>query len=437
MRKIKKVVLGATVMSMMMSMAAPVAMPATSFGTAIILAADKEQEQGRCGDNVFYQVDTDGTTLRISGTGAMWDNFPINLTTQGINKIVIEKGVTVIGSNIFSKVSEVKTVEIADTVTTIKADGLSMGITETLEIPATVTKVETDAITNSNKIVIKGDVSGYEVGSIRGANQITLDGAASDLGKAIYSTYIGIGITISKENTKCRIANGCLVSADGKELYYCVNPGKVVEIPDTVEKISTAAFANLYLDTVKFGKNVKSVGDFAFAGSNIAKLKLNKKLSTIGVKAFSRTNIKKVSFAGKVKMDVAAFNNKTKISNSKKFKYAQTTLDTARIAKKKLNIKFAKVSGAKGYDIQVIKGKKVYKYTTKKNSFSTKAPKKLYKGYDEEKTYAMENDEYLKKIDGAITVKVRPYQVVKKSKKSKKTKKVYGMWSKEMVVSAQ
>jgi hypothetical protein len=47
----------------------------------------------------------------------------------------------------------------------------------------------------------------------------------------------------------------------------------------------------------------------------------------------------------------------------------------------------------------------------------------------------MENDEYLQKIKGAATVKVRPYKMVKKSKKSKKMKKSYGMWSAEMVIS--
>ena len=124
-------------------------------------------------------------------------------------------------------------------------------------------------------------------------------------------------------------------------------------------------------------------------------------------------------------------------ASRKRIKYAQTTLDTAKITKKKVTVKFAKITDAKGYEVVVIKGKKAYKYTTTKNNFSAATPKKLYKDYDVEKDYAMENDEYLQAVDGAIKVKVRPYQVVKKSKKSKKTKKVYGMWSKEMVVSAQ
>ncbi|MCR5704127.1 MAG: leucine-rich repeat domain-containing protein [Eubacterium sp.] len=452
MRKVKKVVLGMTVMSMMMSMAMPMSMPATAIGGLTTVSADVVA-QGRCGDKVDYQYDSTTQTLTITGSGATWDNYKISVNNGDVKKIVVGKGITTIGSSLFSKMSYVDDVQIANTVTTIKQDAFAY-VNGTITIPTSVKKVETNAFNGARKIVVSGDVKGYEVGAFGGQanynydddyddwsyadegniSEICLYGSAENLGKAIYKTSVD-SITIAKENKKCRIENGCLTSVDGKQLYYCINSKGKVTIPNSVETISPVAFSSVYLDKLTFGKNVKSVGDFAFVNATIKKLVLNKKLSKIGVKAFYDVSMKKVEFAGKVKMDVAAFEHHVKVVNKKKFKYAQTTLDTALYAKRKVTIKFAKVSGAKGYEVVMKKGKKTYKFTTKKNSFTTAAPKFLKSGYDVDKKYNMDNDEYLQKVSGAVSVKVRPYQFVKKSKKSKKTKKAYGMWSKEMTIS--
>ncbi len=443
MRKMKKVVLGMTVMSMMMSMAAPMGMPISPLGVTTVSA--DVRAQGRCGDNVDYQYDYSTETLTLVGKGATWDNYPIKISAGDVKHIVVDKGVTTVGTSIFSKLYDVEDVKLADTVTTIKTKAFNY-ISDTIEIPASVTKVETKAFDKAKNIIFKGDVIGYEIGAFgisednadgwdeENIAEVSLNGAADDLGKALYGADAG-AITMTKENKKCRIENGCLTTADGKVLYYCINSSGKIAIPDSVESISPLAFSFVYLDEVKFGKNLKNVGDFAFANGAIKKLKVNKKLAKIGVKAFYDINIKNITFSGKVKMDVAAFDHHTKIENAKKFKYSQTTLDTANIAKKKVTVKFAKVTGAKGYEIVIKRGKKTFKYTTTKNSFTKTAPSKLTKNYEVEKTYSMENDEYLQKIKGAATVKVRPYKMVKKSKKSKKMKKSYGMWSAEMVIS--
>ena len=453
MRKAKKIFVGMTVMSMMMSMAMPMSMPITSIvGTKTVSA--EVVAQGRCGDQVDYQYDSKTATLTITGCGATWDDYNISIKYEKVKKIVVGNGITTIGSRLFENFYGVEEVQLADTVTTIKQYAFSY-INGTFTIPASVTKLETHAFNGARKIVIKGDAKGYEIGAFGGwippegeywdydgedgvIDDICLYGSADDLGKAAFHIRVD-GITIPKENKKCRVENGLLISADGKQLYCNTSYNGKITIPDSVETISSLAFSTILyggdgIDKLTFGKNVKTVKDFAFKEVRIGTLKLNKKLSKIGVKAFFDASIKKVEFFGKVKMDVAAFEHHTKIVNKKKFKYAQTALDTALYAKRKVTIKFAKVSGAKGYEVVMKKGKKTYKITTKKNSFTTAAPKFLKSGYDVDKKYDASNNEYLQKVAGAVSVKVRPYQLVKKSKKSKKTKKVYGMWSKEMTV---
>lgn len=426
MRKSKMFMLGFMVMSMVASTGMPAGVPgAPVLGTSVY--AETVAAQGKCGDNVTYSYDNKTQTLTISGTGAMWDDYGFSKTLYDIKKIVIESGVTSIGSYSFENLGNVEDVSIANTVTTIKGNAFP-SVTGTVEIPASVVKVEPFAFNGASKYTFKGDVKGYETSSMGGDGscEVILYGDAQDLGKALYSSG-AFSVTIAQENTKCKVSNGCLLSADGKQLYYALSTRDEVKVPDSVESISVAAFSNQYFKKLELGENVKQIGAFAFHNASIKTLVANNKLTNIGTKAFYGSRIKNVELEGKVKLGVGAFDNKVKVKYNK-FKASQTTIDTATVGKKKYNIKFAKISGAGGYQIRVKKGKKTYKYTTTKNSYTGNAPKALTSKYRKTKYYSMENSEYLNKVSGAAYVTVRPYKVVKK-------KKVYGRWSAQTVLS--
>lgn len=360
----------------------------------------------------------------------MWDDYGFAKLLTDTKKIVIEKGIQSIGSYSFDNLKNVTEVVIADTVTTIKSNAFEY-INGTVEIPKSVVKVEENAFSDAKKFIIYGDVKGYETSAFGYCNdtEVVLHGEAQDLGKALYINGGNITVTIASDNTKCKVSNGCLLSSDAKQLYYCINARDSVKIPDTVETISTAAFCGKYFKTLTLGTNVKTIGDFAFEYTGIKTITTNKKLTNVGTKAFDGTRIKNVNFSKNVKLGVAAFPKTATIKNLKKFKYSQTTLETAKLGKTNYNIKFAKVSGAKGYQVNVKKGKKTYKYFTTKNSYTKKAPSTLTKGYEAKKTYELEENAYLKNVDGAAYVTVRPYKVVK-------GKKSYGKWSEKMVLNA-
>ena len=428
MRKSKKFMLGLMVMGMVMSTALPTDLPLVSQAVASVYA-DTITSEGKCGDNAFYKYDSETKTLTISGTGAMWDDYNFAGKLLETKKIVIEKGIQSIGSYSFYDLKNVEEVSIADTVTTIKSYAFEH-IEGTIEIPKSVTKVEGLAISGAKKIVIRGDVDGYEPLALGNGYQdeIVLYGAAQDLGKALLFKDADT-ITIAKENTKCKISNGCLLSSDGKELYYYIAGREQVEIPDTVENIEVAAFFEKSVKKVTLGKNVKKIGDYAFTSSKIRTIVTNKKLEDIGVMAFYDTKVKSVNFNGKVNIGVSAFYRNTSIKNLKKFKNSQTTISTAKLGKSKYNIQFAKVSGAKGYQIQVKKGKKTYKYVITQNFYGKAAPKTLTKDYAAKKEYVIYGNEYLINPEDAAYVTVRPYKL-------SKGKKIYGKWSEKIVLNA-
>lgn len=422
-----------TATTLALTLAVPTVMP-LELTTGVVKAvevtttAPSQKIEGRCGDNAIYSYDEATRTLMISGTGAMWNGTKYSHLGT-VDKIVIWNGITVIGEDAFAKFNGVGSAEISDTVTTIK--GNAFKDLKSITIPKTVRTVETDAFNNVGKVVVEGDMNNFQYGALGDeVDEVQLKGSAETLGLALagvqYRDYLSV--TISKDNNRCRIANGCLVSSDGKTVYYHISNSNKVTIPDTSVTIKSAAFYNQEISEVKLGKNVTTIEPYAFAESNVSKLTTNSKLKKIGRCAFKETNLKKVTLKSSVAMSPKAFDQKVILTSTKSLKSAKTVMTSATFKKNKINAKFAKLTGAKGYQVQIKKGGKTYKYFTTKTSIKVKAPKVFKKKYNVSFSYDIDN--YTSKIEGKPAyISVRPYKIVKKNKKS------YGKWSEKIVLT--
>ena len=422
-----------TATTLALTLAVPTVMP-LELTTGVVKAvevtttAPSQKIEGRCGDNAIYSYDKATRTLTISGTGAMWNGTKYSYLGT-VDKIVIGNGITVIGEDAFAKFNGVGSVEISDTVTTIK--GNAFNDLKSITIPKTVRTVETDAFYGVGKVVVEGDMNNFQYGALGyGVQEVQLKGSAETLGLALAEVQDRdyLSVTITKDNNRCRIANGCLVSSDGKTVYYHISDSNRVTIPDTAVTIKSAAFYNQIISEVKLGKNVTTIEPYAFAETPVSKLTTNSKLKKIGRCAFMGTDLKKVTLKSSVAMSPKAFNQKVILTSTKSLKSAKTVMTSATFKKNKINAKFAKLTGAKGYQVQIKKGGKTYKYFTTKTSIKVKAPKVFKKKYNVSFSYDIDN--YTSKIEGKPAyISVRPYKIVKKNKKS------YGKWSEKIVLT--
>ena len=82
---------------------------------------------GSCGDNVYYSFDPATGVLTISGSGDMYDyndgESPFS-GQEAISGVVIEEGVTSIGSNAFQGDADIESLSLPSTLETIKAGAL-------------------------------------------------------------------------------------------------------------------------------------------------------------------------------------------------------------------------------------------------------------------------------------------------------------------------
>ena len=402
-----------TATTLALTLAVPTVMP-LELTTGVVKAvevtttAPSQKIEGRCGDNAIYSYDEATRTLTISGTGALWKGTKYS-NLGDVDKIVIGKGITVISTGAFTQFEFVGSAEISDTVRT----------------------VGTEAFGSVGKVVVEGDMNNFQYGALGSeVQEVQLKGSAETLGLALALVYDRdrLSVTITKDNNRCRIANGCLVSSDGKTVYYHISDSYTVTIPDTAVTIKSAAFYNQGIEEVKLGKNVKTIEPYAFTESYVSKLTTNSKLKKIGRCAFMGTKLKKVTLKSSVAMGPKAFDQKVILTSTKSLKSAKTVMTSATFKKNKINAKFAKLTGAKGYQVQIKKGGKTYKYFTTKTSIKVKAPKVFKKKYNVSFSYDIDN--YTSKIEGKPAyISVRPYKIVKKNKKS------YGKWSEKIVLT--
>ncbi len=271
-------------------------------------------EGGCFGDGLNWVLYTDGM-LYISGRGAMkgmdwsWD-VPWDNLRSSVQEVLIDEGVTSIGSRAFSSCRSLTRVTIPESVTKIGNNAFSWcSVLESVTIPEGVTSIGDSAFANCGKletILVKEGNPAYQVldGILYDKAMTTVVCCPASLsGDLIVPdgvTIIGGGAFSGCSGLNKVVLPDGVTSIGGYAFYSC-STLKCVTIPDSVTNIGNSAFWNCYaLMSVTIPEGVTEIGSFTFSNCrSLSSVTIPSSMSEIDAYAFSSDNaLRKIVFSG-------------------------------------------------------------------------------------------------------------------------------------------
>ena len=260
---------------------------------------DKEIVSGSCGDNASWLYSNG--TLTISGTGPMydfardaarpWESYTTNITT-----LVVDDGITRVGSNAFSY-SCLSNIQLAGSVKTIGYRAfLGNGALVSIDLPEGLETIEVDAFAACPKLkTVSFPNSLKAIGSMSFQNaaleSVTIPaGVISISGNPFCCCNSLATIKLQSGSTSFVLNDGVLYTADGKRLvaYPLADARTTYMVVSGTEIIDAYAFYGAHnLTEVIMPEGVSSIGVYTFYRNNIIqRINLPLSLSNIGSNAF-------------------------------------------------------------------------------------------------------------------------------------------------------
>lgn len=279
---------------------------------------------GKCGDNVKYSFESDTGTLTISGTGDMYDyssNKSVFYDNGKIKTVIIEKGVTSIGSGAFENCTRLSSITIPDSVTSIgnyvfeycesltsvtipdsvtSIGDCAFGFCSSLAsvtIPNSVTSIDSGAFQYCealSSVTIPDSVTsigGYAFYACTSLTSVTIPDGVTDIGYSAFSYCTSlISINVEENNIKYFSVNGVLFNRNQNELMYypAGKNDKNYEIPGSVTSIGNSAFGECRsLTNITIPDSVTSISENAFYGcASLTSVTIPNSVTSIGSYAF-------------------------------------------------------------------------------------------------------------------------------------------------------
>ena len=288
--------------------------------------------QGKCGENVSYELNTDTGELVISGSGAMADyeaatDSPFYQYGDIITSVEVTEGITSIGTLSFAFCFGIERVYLPNTLESIgKQSFLGCVSLQALVVPETVTEIGDYSLgyycnngkegtyqkTELNIIGISGSAAAtyaqekeqtfiaadefthycgenavWETDIKTGVLKISGEGIMSDYTVSYYNGTKPEYYPYRDYITSVVVETG--ITAIGKEVFYNFEKLKHVDIANSVEVIGQSAFSYCgNLENILLPESLTSIGQSAFSGCySLKSIAIPEWVSEIGTNAFS------------------------------------------------------------------------------------------------------------------------------------------------------
>ena len=289
-----------------------------------VQAAEENVTSGTCGTELTWNL-ADGV-LTISGTGSMTDytsgSSPWYQIRANITSVVVEDGVTRIGSYAFANLRSLKDVTLPDTLTAINSYGFYNCTISEANLPDGIKKIGKYAFSQCTKlgsVSIPGGLTSIEGYTFSGCSKLTsvsIPDSVTSIGGYAFSgcssltsvsipdsvTSIG-GSAFSDCSSLTSVSIPGSVTSIGQYTFADCSSLKSVSIPDSVTSIGGSAFSGCSsLTSVSIPDSVTSIGGYAFFGcSSLTSVNIPGSVTSIGQYTFvDCSSLKSVSIPDSV-----------------------------------------------------------------------------------------------------------------------------------------
>ena len=267
---------------------------------------------GKCGDSASWKLDADGV-LTITGAGPMADYgaygpwYIAHLTD--IKKVVVQKGVTAIGSYAFASLERVTSVTIPEGVTSIGSSAfencglMAYGGLGAVTLPEGLTTIGSSAFSGSYMDSLTLPESLRTIGGAAFEKShlktLTIPGGVTSIGNGAFSNSHLTSIQLPDGAQlgamlfyQCYELTEVTLPADltviGPSMFENCGSLKNVTIPSGVTHIGNAAFAACEaLPEIRLPDGMEALGSEAFVGCRaVTKVYIPRSLTSIGEAAF-------------------------------------------------------------------------------------------------------------------------------------------------------
>ena len=261
--------------------------------------ANKIVAQGPLEGGLSWKL-TNAGTLTISGNGAMPDYSSVGdqpWSGKKIRKVVIQNGVTSIGSCAFWK-CELLSVEIPSSVQNIGNSAFRESDIISVKIPSSVKTISDSAFQQCQSlgtVTISNGVESIGQNAFRACTSLASISLPASVGE------VGAGAFFDCfEMTSATFAPGSKQVSMGDNMFTRCRNLMSVKLPSSVDRIADGMFQNcLLLARVEIPKGAESIGMSAFAScSAMSAIVIPDSVTTIAIGAFSACPLKNIYFTG-------------------------------------------------------------------------------------------------------------------------------------------
>ncbi len=248
---------------------------------------------GTCGVGVNWSIS--GTTLTISGTGAMENRNSSLWSNYYVENAVIGDGVTSIGDHAFENCTSLTDVTLPESVTSIGESAFAWCTSLTMASLPAVTSVGQRAFAGTA-------IQEIDLSSVKEIAENTFESCKKLMGVVLSDDLTSVG---------ARAFQNCerLTSLELPETVTSIGAGALngcsqlrrINIPKGITRIESGMFQGCQrLSELTLPEGLTYIGERAFYGTGITKLNIPKGVTYIGGYAFSGTGIKTFAIPGKV-----------------------------------------------------------------------------------------------------------------------------------------